>query len=72
MRSTKRSLGLLIASGTVLLANGVSLPGGLRVGAVAQTVARDRESAQAKIALAMSAGLRQPTRAIGPDDHLAV
>src|ERR1700733_11930686 len=56
MRSTKRSLGLLIASGTVLLANGVSLPGGLRVGAVAQTVARDRESAQAKIALAMSAG----------------
>jgi hypothetical protein len=56
MKSTKRSLGLLIASGTLLFVIGVSLPGGLRVGAVAQTVAADRESAQAKIALAMSAG----------------
>jgi len=56
MKSTKWSLGLLIASGSILLVDGVSLPAGPRAAAAAQSVPADGESAQAKIALAMSAG----------------
>ena len=56
MKSTKRTLGLLVASGAMLLVGDTDSRGGLRAGAKAQTVAADGETAQARIALAMSAG----------------